>query len=195
MKLRGCWIEITLQENKLYYDLHKFLQGEVIYMKFKVKRHWWIWALGLLWNIFAVRFFIIGIYPIFWGTVFLDIYFILTEVHAGYDITHRQLTVKRIILPNISFPCNSIIAIEKAKLLDIQSGSFKMSFSLGAYKIIYFDKKRPRKLPSVLVTAKDRAEFLLELAPYVNPTVKFDIRLLLKDNNVNGTVHNLYRIY
>jgi hypothetical protein len=162
-------------------------------MKFKVKRHWWIWALALLWYAFAVRFFIIGIYPIFWGTVFFDIYFILTEVHAGYDITHRQLTVRRIILHDISFPCNSIIAIEKPKLLR-DMGPFKVSFSLGAYKIIYFDKNRPRKLPSVIVTAKDRAKFLLGLAPYVNPNVKFDIRILLKDNNINGTVHGLYKI-
>jgi len=164
-------------------------------MKFKVKRHLWIWALALIWNVFAVRFLILGIYPLFfWGTFFLDIYFILTEVHLSYDITNRQLTVKRIILPDLSFPCSAIIAVEKAKLFSISGGPFRMVYSLGAYKIIYFDKRRPRKLPSVHVTAKDRAKFLIELAQYVNPSVKFDIRLLLKDNAINGTVHGLYKI-
>ena len=158
-------------------------------MKFKVKRHWWIWALFILWHAFAIRFLQSGIYSaLFYITVILDIIVIFpTASHLKYEITYGQLTVKRVIYPDISFPCKLIIAVEKAELLELKGGPFKIEGSLGAYKLTYIIKKRAHEFEkTVVIGAKKHYEFLNELAMNVSAKVKNDIRYLIKDFNING---------
>ena len=158
-------------------------------MKFKVKRHWWIWALWILWHIFAVRFFQVGMYNWFFGTVILDIFLVFPDAaHFRYEIMHRQLTVRRIIYPDISFPCDSIIAVEKSVLIELATPAGIYKNSLGAYTITYFTDKGIFKMRVVIISAKERQRFLNELSLNVKPLIKLDIRELLKDDNINGTV-------
>ena len=157
-------------------------------MKFKVKHQWWIWALGILWHMFAVRFFQVGMYPFVLGTVLLDIFLFLPEAsHISYEIKYRQLTVRRVIYPNISFPCDRIVEVKKPVLLRaVAPGGGVIQKSLGAVSITYIHQKREYIMPVVIVSAKKRKEFLNELSFYVNATVKKEIRDLIKDINRNG---------
>jgi len=156
-------------------------------MEFKVKRHWWIWALGIFYHILAIRFFHSGRYLFQVIIVILDILFIFPEAsHLGYKIKFRQLTVKRLIYPDISFPCDDIIAVEKPTLFhNVKWGN---GYSLGAYKIIYITDNGEFKMPVVIIVAKNRQEFLTELAANTNANIKFEISKLLKDDNINGTL-------
>lgn len=156
-------------------------------MKFKVKHHLWIWALFILLNAFLIRMFQLGMYFIPCIIFILEIIAVLPEAsHFKYDITYRQLTVKRIIYHDISFPCSSITSVEKAELLEL-NGKFKLKSSLGAYKITYIAKKRNNEyMKSVIVSAKEREKFLSELALNVNAKIQNDIKDLIKDINING---------
>jgi len=129
-----------------------------------------------------------GIFPLFfYVSVILDIFTIFPRAaHLKYDITYWQLKVKRIIYPNISFPCSSIFAIEKAELLNLVS-VFRAVSSLGCYKITYTVKKKEHEfMKSVIIGAKPRDKFLSELALNVNAKLKNDIKDLIKDFNING---------
>ena len=97
-------------------------------------------------------------------------------LHFKYDITYRQFTVKRLIYPNISFPCDTITAIENATMFTAWGGRSTtinmnqiVEDSMGAYKITYSVKNHKRK--SVIVCPKDNIKFINELALYVDRQV------------------------
>jgi len=143
-------------------------------MKFKVKRHWWMWALGILGHIIATRFFQIGIYPVLIVVLIIDFIFIFPEAfHFSYDIINRQLTVKRVIYSDISFPVSEITAVENATLLTMMGGFGLQIYSesFGTYKITYSKNDGSRRRTAVLVCPKNRQEFIRELSLHVDRKV------------------------
>ena len=152
-------------------------------MKFRVKRNWWMWALGVLWHIFASCFLRIGIWQLLIAVIALDFLVIFPDAsHISYDIENRQFTVRRFLLySDISFPCGAIVAVENATLFTMwgggRSGAINdlkiYSESFGALKIIY--SVTPNALggrrKAVTVGPKQRQAFLLELQRNVDPKV------------------------
>jgi len=150
-------------------------------MNFKVKRHWWMWALWALYHILASSFLRIGIYQLLLVVILLDFIIIFPEAsHFRYDIINRQFTVKRIGYYDISFPCDKIMSVENATLFTMWGGRSSVinmnqiiDSSFGALKITY--SKNPnvpggcRK--AIIVTPKDRKAFLTELVLNVDPKV------------------------
>jgi len=156
-------------------------------MKFKIKRHYWIWALWVFFQVLAIRFFQTKIYFLPVIIIIFDIFFIFPEAsHLEYEIKYRQLTVKRFIYPDISFPCDAIIAVEKPRLF--YNFMWGNGYNLGAYKIIYFTDTGEFKMPTIIIGAKNRQKFLLELASNTNADIKININKLLKDDIINGTL-------
>ena len=156
-------------------------------MEFKIKRHWWIWGLWIFWHILAIRFFQFRIYFLPVITVILDVFLIFPDaLHFGYIIKYRQLTVKRLIYPDISLSCDDIIAVEKPILF--YNDLWQNGYSLEAYKIIYFTDTGEFKMRTVIIGAKKRQEFLMELASNTNADIRIEINRLLKDDCINGTL-------
>ena len=148
-------------------------------MKFRVKRRWWMWAIGIVWNICAVRWFVLGA-QVFAGVIFiLELVVILPEIHRNYEITYRQFTVKRVFFADISFPCDRITSVENATVFTAWGGRSPVinmnqivEWSMGTYKITYSanpDGDRRRKI--VVVSPKNHKEFINELSRHVDPKV------------------------
>ena len=150
-------------------------------MKFRVKRHWWMWVLGVLWHIFASCFLRIGIWQLLVIVIAFDFLVVFPDAsHFSYDIENRQFTIRRFLLySDISFPCGAIVAVENATLFTM-GGGFRSaaindlkiySESFGALKIIYSVNTNMRRRKAVTVGPKDREAFLLELQRNVDPKV------------------------
>lgn len=134
----------------------------------------------ILWHAFAVRLYLTGNFIALYITIILDIFLVFPEAsHIKYDITYRQIMVKRLIYPDISFPCSSIISVKKAELLELNNGIIS---SLGAYKITYVEKRKDYDIEKiVIIGAKEREKFLIELSTNVNSVIKEEIKNLIKD--------------
>ena len=148
-------------------------------MKFKVKRHWWMWALWGFFALLAIRFLMVGMSYIFYIFLAVSFAFIFSEASdVSYEIINRQFTVKRIIYYDISFPCDAITSVEKATLF-VMKGGFAAQFyteSFGSYKITYSTKSTNRQRKAVIVSPKDKTAFLSELRLHIDP------KLILIDN-------------
>jgi len=147
-------------------------------MNFQVKRRWWIWAIAALWHIFASCFLRIGIWQVIIAVIILDFILVFPEIHLSYNITNRQFTVKRIGYSDVSFPCNAITAVENATLFTMWGGRNAyinmnqiVSESLGAYRITYITDTENHKRKAVIVSPKNRQDFLTELSLNVDPKV------------------------
>jgi len=154
-------------------------------MNFRVKRHWWMWALCILWHFVAARFFAVGIWPVLWIVILADFFIIFPDAsHYNYDITNRQFTVKRIGYSHISFPCSAITAVEETTWLTYWgnfqqgAGGVQKGFGLkiygesfGAYEITYSANTENHSRKKVIVCPKNRKEFLHELSLHVDPHV------------------------
>jgi len=149
-------------------------------VKFEVKHHWWIWVVWILWHFIAARFLTVKIWYMLWIALLLDFIVIFPEAsHFKYEIKNRQFTVKRIVYSDISFPCTSITSVEDAKLFTTRGMRMNdsdehhiVSRSLGTYKITYIKKRRNNsRSAAVLVSPKDKREFIRELSLNVSPEV------------------------
>ena len=137
-------------------------------MKCLARHHWWIWALWIVWHIFAIRYMQLGEHILAVVLLIADAICIFPEaLHFGYVVEHRQFTVKRLIYPDISFPCDAITVVEHANLFTAWGGRSKeinmnqiVEWTLGTYKITYSQNHRRK---SILVCPYKREEFLNEL--------------------------------
>ena len=158
-------------------------------MKFKVKRHWWMWAIWALYNLLAVRFFIAGLYTLSVIIFITDIIFILPNFHLLYIIQYRQITVKRIIYPDISFPCDKINAVLNAMVFGFLDYGYRAkNYSLGSVEVKYSGKNKRES--SVTIYPKERDKFLHELTLH---TAKEAILLNYVEGS-NGEPSSPYRI-
>lgn len=143
-------------------------------VKFKVKRHWALWALGIFLNLLAIRFITAGVYPVFFVILVVDFVIILPEAsHFNYIIEDKCLTVKRLMYSDIEIPCSSITAVENATLFTAPGFATKINeWSLGAYKITYSassnNYKHNGKRKAVVISCKDREKFISELTLYID---------------------------
>ena len=149
-------------------------------MKFEVKHHLWMWAVCILWHFVASRFITVGAWYILGIVLLLDFVIIFPEAsQLEYEIKNRQFTLKRIGYSDISFPCTSITSVEDAKLFTTRGMRMNasdehhiVSRSLGTYKITYIKKRRNNsRSAAVLVSPKDKREFIRELSLNVPPEV------------------------
>ena len=148
-------------------------------MNFKVKRHWWMWALWALYHIIASGFLRIGIYHLLLVIILLDFIIIFPEAsHFRYDIINRQFTVKRIGYYDISFPCDKIMSVENATLFTMWGGRSAVinmnqiiDSSFGAFKITYIDKNGVIRRKGLVISPKNGKAFLSELILNVDPKV------------------------
>jgi hypothetical protein len=120
-----------------------------------------MWAIWILYNLLAVRFFLVGIYPFSFIIFITDIIFILPNLHLFYIIQYRQITVKRIIYPDISFPCDKINAILNAMVFGFSGAYRSKNYSLGSVEVKYSRKNKLES--SVTISPKERDKFLNEL--------------------------------
>jgi len=152
-------------------------------MKFKVKRHWWMWALGALGHIFAACLLRIDLWQVLAVLIVLDFLVVFPDAsHIGYDIENRQFTVRRFLLySDISFPTASIVSVDNATLFTMPGGARTANFtdlkiyseSFGAFEIIYSISPGAvsRRKKKVVVGPADRQAFLDELRLNVDPQV------------------------
>ena len=138
-------------------------------MKYRVNRRWWVWGIVILFNIFALRSFQLGIYPFFFIVLFIDIVVLFPEAsHYCYTLERGILTVKRVLLPDIVVPCGDITSLEKAIFLTLGGFGVKVfEHSFKAYKITYRANNR-RKV--VIISPKD-SDFMKEFASHIDNTV------------------------
>ena len=151
-------------------------------MKFAVKRHWWMWAVGALWHIFASGFLRVGVWQVLFVVILLDFFLIFPEASQfRYDIEYRQFTVKRFFYSDISFSCEAIVSVEVATLFTMRGGfrsaainDLKIySESFGAFRIMYSENpNRPGgRRKAVIVSPKDKEAFLDELRNNVDSQI------------------------
>ncbi|MCL2772594.1 MAG: PH domain-containing protein [Oscillospiraceae bacterium] len=139
-------------------------------MKFKVKRQWWMWVIGIVCNILAVRFLQVdGLYIMSVIIFIADVFIIFPDIHLSYVIENKCLTVNR-ILPKKVIPCNTIMSVESATLLTVGGFALKIyENKLGSYKITYLDEIHKRR--AVIVSPKNGQEFMSELDLYIDREV------------------------
>jgi hypothetical protein len=151
-------------------------------MKYKVKRRWWMWALGIFINVFAItgtQVMVINrdspyssgnVYFWIYIVLFIDIFVILPDAsHLYFVIEHGgTLIIKRALISDIIIPCHTITMLEVAPLLTFGGFGVKImedSFG-GTYKITYTKRGR-RKV--AIISPKD-PQFMKELVRYVDET-------------------------
>jgi len=134
-------------------------------VRFKVKRRWWMWVIWALYNLLAIRFFMVGLYKSAVIIFIIDIIFILPNIHLFYIIQYRQITIKRIIYPDISFPCGKINAVLNAMVFGVPGFAYRSKIhSLGSVEVKYSRKNKCAS--SVIISPKERDKFLSELTLY-----------------------------
>ena len=153
--------------------------------EFKVKRHWWIWAIFIVCNIVVIQICFRGLsdstgeyveglrglwFSLGFFGVFLAAYLILLPdvTHYSYVINDKFLVVKRVLYPCVEIPLHTITAIDKATLMSFRGFGLKIyEESFGSYKITY---KTARK-HVVILSPKDSLDFMLELGSHVERAV------------------------
>ena len=146
----------------------------VNFKEFKVKKRWWIWALGLLLNIIAIRCAMTKIYPVFVVILIADMFIIPDAAHFRYVLNDKFLEIKCIIFPTPDVLLSSIIAVESATLFTFRGFGVKLyEESSGAFKISYMEGRRQKAL---VITPKDSENFIYELG------LRIDKQLILLHN-------------
>jgi hypothetical protein len=136
---------------------------------FKVKKHWWMWALAIIFNILGISSLIRGYYFIFVVVLIADLIVLSDACHYRYVINDKFLEVKGILLSGSEILLASITTVEEAVLMTF--GGFGMKIytdSMGSYRIKYMDGRREK---AILVAPKDRERFINELGSRVDKTV------------------------
>ena len=161
---------------------------------FKVKRHWWIWALAIAFNLFAVQVLLNGIYRLFmnagevplistlikfvnspqfiiFAIIFIaDILVIRDASHINYNLDDKFLTVQFAVFSNKVIPLISVLAVDGVSLMSFQGfGVHIIESSAAAYKITYRVSSRKRK--SIIVSPKDKELFIKELGSRIDKNV------------------------
>jgi len=138
-------------------------------MKYGVKRRWWVWGIGIMFNVLAIRALQLRIYPLFFLVFLIDILVILPEAsHYCYNLDRGILTIKRVLFSDIVIPCSDITLLEKAIFLTLGGFGVRIfEHSFQAYKITYRVNNR-RKV--VIISPKD-SEFMKEFTSYIDNTV------------------------
>jgi hypothetical protein len=137
--------------------------------EFKVKKHWWMWALGILFNILAISSAVRGYYFIFIAVLISDIIVLPDACHYRYVIDDKFLEVKGILFPGPDILLGSITIVEEAVLMTFGGFGLKIyTDSIGAYRIKYMDGRREK---TVIVAPKDRKRFINELGSRIDRTV------------------------
>jgi len=148
--------------------------------KFKVRRRWWVWVIGIIWNIVAIRWLMIpassdprvssvshnSTYFLILIVLLVDIFVILPEVSClYYTFDKGTLIIKRVILSDISIQCNKITRVEKATAITLPGFGVKIfENSMGSYKIVY---RVYNKFKVAIVSPKSK-EFMAELATQID---------------------------
>jgi hypothetical protein len=140
-------------------------------VEFKVKRHFWMWALGTFFHLFALGAFMQGVSFFAVIAIFIDIFIIFPEIHVRYIFTDREIIVKRLLYPDIHIFFVTVTSVDNATLLTF--GGFAlhiMENSMGAYKIVYTKGRRHRH-SAVIICPKDGARFIRELESHIDKNV------------------------
>jgi len=136
---------------------------------FKVKKHWWMWGLGIIFNILAISSLMRGVYFIFIVILIADIIVLPDACHYRYVIDDKFLEVKGFIFPGPDVLLASITTVEDAVLMTFRGFGLKIfTDSMGAYRIKYMDGRREK---SLIVAPKNRKKFINELGSRVDKTV------------------------
>ena len=136
---------------------------------FKVKKHWWMWGLGIIFNILAISSLMRGVYFIFIVILIADLIVLPDACHYRYVIGEKFLEVKGIIFSGSDILLASITTVEEAVLMTFSGFGLKIyTDSMGAYRIKYMDGRREK---AIIVAPKDRERFLYELGSRVEKTV------------------------
>jgi len=144
-------------------------------IEFKIKRRWWIWVIGILFNILAIRFYFIKVYLFFFIVIICDIFALSEASHHRYIISDKFLYIECIVYPGLEILLDSITAVDNATLMTFRGAGVKIyEESLGAFKITYSEYKG--RMKTVIVTPKNRKEFIVELSS------RIDKKVILIDN-------------
>ena len=138
-------------------------------MKFKVKRHWWMWAGGILFHILAIIMAVRGAQWIFMLLFFVDIFVVFPDMHLSYTIAQRQLIIKRILFPEIEIPCDKIQTIEFYSSTMFGGFGIKIIENVNpATAALRFTYSKPNgRHYGIIISAKERDNFMNELSKYI----------------------------
>jgi hypothetical protein len=136
---------------------------------FKVKKHWYLWALGIVFNILAISAAIRGYYFVFIAILIADLIVLPDACHYRYIIDDKFFEVKGILFPGPDLLLASITTVEEAVLMTFGGFGLKLfTDSMSAYRIKYMDGRREK---AIIVAPKDRKRFINELGSRVDKTV------------------------
>lgn len=137
-------------------------------MVYKVKRHWWMWALGILFNALAIRFAISHASFLLFLMLFFDIFVILPDWHLYYILEYQTLIVHRALFSHIKIPFKDITMLEKSTALTFGGfGVYIGENSLISYKITYTKDGR-RKV--AIISPKD-PQFIKEFTSHLDEQI------------------------
>ena len=139
-------------------------------LEFKVKKHWWIWALGLLFNFFAISGAIRGYYFLLIIVIIADLIVIPDACHYKYVIDDKFLDVKGIGFPGPVILLASITIVEEYAIMTFRGFGLKIFTDTvgGHMRVKYMEGRREKAL---IISPKDRIGFLNALGSRVDKSV------------------------
>lgn len=166
----------------------KRIESGINFVEFRAKKHWWIWAIGILCHFIIVRICFPGNGPNqdfikknmdmtagMGGILFFAIIIIIDMVilpdasHFKYVINDKFLEIKCVLFPGADILLASIISVQNATLMTFPGFGIKVyEESFGAYKINYVDGRREK---SIIIAPKNRIEFIKELSSRIDKNV------------------------
>jgi len=136
---------------------------------FKVKKHWWMWALGLLLNFFAITSAIRGYYFLLIAILIADLIILPDACHFRYILDDKFLDIKGIGFPGPVILLASITKVDHASLMTFRGFGLKLyTDSFNSLRIKYMDGRREK---TVIVAPKDFTKFINELGARLDKTV------------------------
>jgi len=170
-------------------------------INFKVKRHWWIWALGIVYNLFALKLLLDNIldsnlteffnspqFTIFVVVLIADIIVIRDASHINYNLSDKFLTVKFAIFSKYKvIPLISILEVKGFSLMTFQGfGVQIIESSLAGYRITY--RVGQGKRMSLIISPKDKEMFIEELG------LRIDKKVILLNNKESAFLNRKDKI-
>jgi len=142
--------------------MKKTMNYPIEFKEFKVRKHWWMWAIAVFVHILAIRFWVIGIYHVMVVLWIADLFILSDAAHFRYVLNDKFLEVRRIVYPGTDILLSSIISVQSATLFTLPGFGLKINEdSMGAYKINYMEGKKEK---AIIITPKKGNEFIGELS-------------------------------
>jgi len=139
-------------------------------LEFKIKKHWWMWVLGLLFNFFAISAAVRGYYFLLIIVLIADLIVIPDACHYKYVIDDKFLDVKGIGFPGPVIFLASITVVEEVAIMTFRGFGLKIFTDTvgGHMRIKYMEGRREK---AVIISPKNRTGFLDALGSRVDKGV------------------------